>query len=429
MITDHREMILLKNIYSSVDIGTDTIKVVVCELYQNKLNLLAATSVKSRGIKKGLIHDVEEARFSLRKAMNEIEEMLGIHIRQVLCSVPSYYANFNLVTSSVKIDPTIEDELSEIESSDISAVLKRASYTKRNPAEELVATIPIDFKIDNKVVVKSPLGMPAFKLDARAIAVSVPKKNIYSVLNLIESVGLTVKDISINGIGDMYAFKNKEIDSKVGAIINVGDESTSVSLYNKGVIVKNSMIALGGKNVDNDLCYIYKVNPNVAVNMKHKFALAHKRHAKASEVYEVANNKDEIIKINQLEATEIVQARLTEILGLAKKEIRALTNREIDYILVTGGTSNMTNFGSIVTEVLGRKATVGNMKLIGVRNNSFSACVGNIVYYISKLKLLGIRDTMVSEDDVYHLTNGSNSLSAASNETMLGKVFGYFFNE
>ena len=69
MITDHREMILLKNIYSSVDIGTDTIKVVVCELYQNKLNLLAATSVKSRGIKKGLIHDVEEARFSLRKAM------------------------------------------------------------------------------------------------------------------------------------------------------------------------------------------------------------------------------------------------------------------------------------------------------------------------------------------------------------------------
>ena len=79
--------------------------------------------------------------------------------------------------------------------------------------------------------------------------------------------------------------------------------------------------------------------------------------------------------------------------------------------------------------ILGRNATVGNMKLIGVRNNAFSASVGNIVYYISKLKLLGIRDTMVNDDDVYHLTNGSNSLNASSNETMLGKVFGYFFNE
>lgn len=419
----------MKNIYSSIDIGTDAIKVVVCELYQNKLNLLAATSVKSQGIKKGLIHDVDAARISLRRAVKEIEEMLGIHLKQVLCSIPSYYASFNLVTSSIKIDPTIDDEVAEIEGSDISAILKRASYMRRNPAEEIVATIPIDFKIDNKVVVKSPLGMPASRLDARAIAVSVPKKNVYSVVNLVESIGLSVKDISINGIGDMYAFKNKDMDSKIGAIVNIGSETTSVSLYNKGVIVKSSMIALGGKNIDHDLCYIYKLNPSVATTVKERFALAHKRHAKASEVYEVANNEKEIIKINQLEATEIVMARLTEILGLVRKEIHALTNREIDYVLVTGGTSNMNNFGSIVTEVLGRKSTVGNMKLIGVRNNSFSASVGNIVYYISKLKLLGIRDTMVDEDDVYSLTSMNSDLSDTTNETMLGKVFGYFFNE
>ena len=419
----------MKNIYSSIDIGTDAIKVVVCELYQNKLNLLAAASVKSQGIKKGLIYDVDLARISLRKAVKEIEEMLGIRLKQVLCSVPSYYASFNLVTSSIRIEPTIDNEVAEIEGSDISAILKRASYTRRNPSEEIVATLPIDFKIDNKVVVKSPLGMPASKLDARAIAVTVPKKNIYSVVNLVESVGLTVKDISITGIGDIYAFKNKDMDNKVGAIINIGSETTSISLYNKGVIVKNSMIALGGKNIDHDLCYIYKLNPSVATTIKEKFALAHKRNAKAGEIYEVANNEKETIKINQLEASEIVQARLTEILGLAKKEIRSLTSREMDYILVTGGTSNMTNFASTVTEVLGRNSTIGNMKLIGVRNNAFSASVGNIVYYISKLKLLGIRDTMVSEDDVYNLTSMSSDISATSNETMLGKVFGYFFNE
>lgn len=417
----------MKHIYSSVDIGTDTMKVVVCELYQNKLNLLAATSVKSKGIKKGLITDVDAAKISLKEAMNEIEAMLGIRIKQVIASVPSYYANFNLVSSMINIEPTLDSEIGYVESNDISLVLKKASYSKNYPNEEMVATLPIDFKIDGKTVVKSPLGLPATSLEVRGVMVTVPKKNVYSVVSLIEGIGISVKDISINGIGDMYAFKNKEMDQKVGAIINIGSETTTVSIYNKGVIVRNSVIGLGGKNIDNDLSYIYKLNHSVAVTIKEKFALAHKRFAKASEVYEVANNEKETIKINQLEASEIVMARLEEILGLARKEIHALTNREVDYILVTGGVSNMTNFPQMVTTVLGKSAIVGNMKLIGVRNNRYSSSVGNIVYYISKLKLLGIRDTMVSDSDSSVLANENDHYGA--NESMLGKVFGYFFNE
>lgn len=418
----------MKHVYTSVDIGTDTIKVVVCELFQNKLNLLAASCVKSLGIKKGLITDVELARQSLRKAISEVEEMLGIRIRQVLASVPSYYADFKLVTSAIHIEPTIDDEPGEIEGSDISILLKKASYTKRNPNDEIVTTIPIDFKIDNRLVVKAPLGIAATKLEARAIAVTTPKKNIYSVVSLIESIGLQLKDISLNGIGDMYAFKNKEMDSKIGAIINIGAETTSVSLYNKGIMVKNSMIGLGGKNIDNDLAYIYKLNADQAKAVKENFALAHKRFANASDVYEIANNQAEIIKIKQLEASEIVMARLEEVLGQARKEIYALTSHEVDYILVTGGISNMSNFEVMATTVLGKKARVGNMKLIGARDNRFSSSVGNIVYYISKLKLLGIRDTMISEDDMEELSSGRNLMNI-NNESMLGKVFGYFFNE
>lgn len=419
----------MKHIYSSVDIGSDAIKVVVCELYQNKLNLLAATSVPSAGIKKGLIVDVESACLSLKKAIDEIELMLGIRISQVLVSVPSYYANFNLVSSSIAIEPTIDGDIAHIESSDISVLLKRASYSKRHPNEELVTTIPIDFKIDNKNMVKLPLGLPASKLEVRAISITVPKKNVYSVISLVEMAGLKVKDISINGIGDMYAFRNKDTDSKVGVVINIGSETTTVSLYNKGIIVKSSVIGLGGKNIDNDLAYIYKLNSGIATNIKEKFALAHKRFANSSEIYEVANNVKETIKINQLEASEIVMARLEEILGVARKEINALTNREIDYILITGGTSNMSNFSNIVTMVLGKKAVVGNMKLIGVRNNCYSSCVGNIVYYISKLKLLGIHDTMINEDEIDMISDNRRNDKNVSNESMLGKVFGYFFNE
>ena len=94
----------MKHIYTSVDIGTDTTKVVVAELYKGKLNLLAASSIKSNGIKKGLITDVDLAAKTLKKAINEVEEMLGLDIKKVLISVPSYFADFVKVEGEIKID-------------------------------------------------------------------------------------------------------------------------------------------------------------------------------------------------------------------------------------------------------------------------------------------------------------------------------------
>lgn len=418
----------MKHIYSSIDVGSDAIKIVVCELYKNKLNLLAATCTKSDGIKKGMIYDFDLAKESLAKAVYEVEAMLGIKLKEVLVNVPSYNSEFHLVISKMDIEPTIDGDTAEIESSDISVSLKKAAYNRRDRTEEVVTTIPIDFKIDERVGVTQPLGIPARVLETRAICVTSPKKNIYSILTLMESVGLTVKDISISGIGDIYTFKNKDMDDKVGAIINIGSETTTISLYNKGVIVKNSIIALGGKNIDNDLSYIYKLNIDVAKRIKETFTFAHKRFAGTADIYEVANKQGENIKLNQLEASEVVSARLEEILKLARKEINMLTRREVDYILVTGGVANMSNFEALVTEALGKKAVVGNMKLIGVRNNRYSSAVGNIIYYISKLKLLGIRDTMLDEDEVFELSSNDREEGRGS-ESMLGKVFGYFFNE
>ena len=84
----------MKNIYTSVDIGSDTIKVVVCELLNNKLNLLAASSVKSKGIKKGLITSFEDAQNSLKLAVSKIKDMLGTNIEHAIVSVPSYFAEY-----------------------------------------------------------------------------------------------------------------------------------------------------------------------------------------------------------------------------------------------------------------------------------------------------------------------------------------------
>lgn len=412
----------MEHIYTSVDIGSDSIKVAVCQLFNNKLNLLAASSIKSRGIKRGLIYDVELARESVMSAIKEVEDMLGIKIKKVITSVSSYNASFSLSNGKTKINKDIG-----VLGKDISRVLENSIRNADLENKEVVNVLPIDFGIDNEIGIRDPKGKMGEILTSRSVIVSTPKKNVYSVVNLLESLGLEVVDISLNGISDINIFKNKDTENGVGAIINIGYEKTNISLYNKGIIVKNSIIDLGSKNIDNDIMYIYKLSNNDCVKIKEKFALAHKRYASKSDFYEVTNKLGEKIKINQFELSEVVMSRIEEILILARKEINLLTKREVDYIIITGGTSSMDNFSITCEEVLGNIASIGNIRILGIRNNKYSSVVGNIVYFINKLRLKSIDYTMV--DDEMEVSNNKNNIMSVINETMLGKVFGYFFND
>lgn len=413
----------MKHIYSSIDIGSDAVKIVVCELYNNKINLLAATSTKSNGIKKGLITNVMEAKESIQCALNDVESMLGIKIKKVIASVPSYYADYNLVHSEVDI----KNEEKLITDNEISELLHNAAESMDNSNKAVVGVLPIDFKVDNELKTNNLIGLQGNKLSTRAILVNTPKKNIYSVLSILESLGVEVVDISINSIGDIYTYKNKDIDRQLGAIVNVGGETTTVSIYNKGIVVKSSIIPMGGINIDNDIAYAYKLSLENANKIKEKFALANKRYANTSDFYEVETSYNELIKINQFEVSEIVMRRVEEILKLAKNEINILTNKDLEYIIVTGGTSELEGFIYLLDEIFNRQARIGQIKLMGIRDNKYSSALGNILYFINKIKLKGKNYTMLNEADIENISTVKKSI--VPNESMLGKVFGYFFGE
>ena len=296
------------------------------------------------------------------------------------------------------------------------------------PGREIVTMLPIDFSIDDKDGIKDPKGLVGSILSSRAVMATTPKKNIYSVVSLMDNIGVEIVDISLNPIGNINAFHFKEMNDQIGAIVDIGAETTTVSIYNKGIIVKSSVIAMGSKNIDNDLAYMYKINLSQARKIKERFALAHKKYASLSELYEI-NTEADTIKINQLEASEIVMSRIEEILTLARKEISILTNRKVDYTIITGGISNMAHFDYVVEDVFGKDTTIGSLRLMGVRNNKYSACVGNIIYFINKLKIKGKDYTMISVSDMEELETPRKGIMNISGDTMLGKVFGYFFGE
>lgn len=410
----------MEHVYASIDLGSDSIKLVVCDLYQNHLNLLAATSMPSRGIKKGLITEPELAKKSIQLAFKQVEEMLGIRIKKVIANIPNHMAEYKIIKGECDIPGDL------ITSRDMMNSYKAGIRSNLMPNEEFVTVVPIDFKINGKTVMKDPKGFPGKKLMGRAMMVTTPKKNVYSVASIIESLGIEIVDISVGSIGDINCFRNGDLDKSISAVINVGSDITTVSLYNKSIPVSTKIIGAGGRDIDRDLAYMYKIDVEEACKLKENFALAYKRNADVHDIYETVNMDNVKIKINQQAASEVVMSRINEILTLAKNELEDLTNKPIQYIIVTGGTSNMLDFEYCVHDTLPSVASKAKVKLIGVRNNKYSTAIGNIIYFLNTLKLKGMDYSMLSEDDMDELSSPREN---TNDDTMLGKVFGYFFGE
>lgn len=408
----------MERVYASVDIGSDSIKVVVCELYHNHLNLLAATNVPSKGIKKGLIVEPNLAKEALISALKKTEEMLGVRIKKVIATVAGHFNSYKIITGECDVTSDL------IGGNDIINSYKDGIKKNLPVNDEFVTVVPIDFTINGKTIIKDPKNFPGEKLLGRAMMVSAPKKNVYSVASLIESIGVELADISVGSIGDINAFNNKELSENVSAIINIGGDMTTISLYNKGIPVSSKIIGIGGKEIDKDLSYTFRIDSNEARRIKEKFALASSKNADKNEYYETSDFDGKKVRLSQFEVSQICETRIHEILNLAKKEIGYLTNKQIKYIIVTGGVSNMADFSVSLADVM-FSAIKGNIKLIGARDNMYSTAIGNIIYFLNTLKLKGMDYSMLSEDDMDRLSSPKSN----NNETVLGKVFGYFFGE
>ena len=409
----------MRKIYTSVDLGSDSIKILVAEIYNKKLNVLAVSNVKSSGIKKGLIVDANEILVSLREAISEIEGKLMITIDKVIASVPSYYSTFEIVTGEVYID-----EYGKITGLDVVKVLQKAVKSKLKMDRELVTIIPIYYIVDDKKNIKDPKNLIGKKLGVKAMMATTPSKNVQSIISIFQSLGIDVVDVNLGSIADYNEFKNNTSDTGVSAVINIGHDITTVSLFNKGIIINSEVIQIGGKNIDNDISYVFKLDKKDSSKLKENFAVAHKKFSRVNDVKEAVTTNRDLISITQYDISQVVMSRLTEILKLAKKQTYLLTNREISYIIITGGTAELPGMSYLVEEIFGSNAKVGNIDTIGIRNNKYSTVSGLIKGINDKLESRDKEYTMIDLDND---ASGQNKLSI-NDSSVLNKVFGYFFD-
>ena len=382
----------MRKIYTSIDIGSDTFKFLVGEVVQSKLNVLATTTIKSKGIRKGIIVDPNLAVNTLKDGVKELSDNLGFEIKKVLVNVPDYNVKFMYVTGKINVDGVIDTD-------NVNKVIKDSVYNKLDRDYELVTVLPLDFIIDGNEGNDYPVGTECKVLEIKGIMISVPKKNIYSVLSIMSGANLEVEDIAISGLADYYQVRNKKLDNKVGAVINLGHETTKVSIINHGKLMNTETIQLGGVNVENDIAYVFGTNIVDARAIKEKFATCHKRFTSLNETYELVNNVGDTVKLNQLEVTEVVMSRMAEILKLARKQITLLTKKEIEYIVLTGGLTEFKSFKNLVYEILGKDVIIYLMDEIGARDNRYVTALGMIKYFSHKMAVRGKDYSMISQDD------------------------------
>ena len=409
----------MNHIYTGLDIGNGEIKIVVVNASGNKYHVLASTSVKTVGLKKNVIYDDKKLKASLLNAIKLTEEKIGMRIKEVILTVEANRASMTIENGLVNIKGD------KVRGRDIEAVIKDTTLNAYDETRELVSCLPISFTVDDEASVINPLGEYGEKLFLKAVVATSPKEEIYPFINLVRSIGINITDIIYNTQADYYTIASKELDRKMGAIINIGEDITSIGVFNKGIMIKNSYIPVGSSSVDKDIAFIYKVDLKEARKLKEKFALSSSRYADSNDDIVVTNKENKKITINQIEISKVIESRIGEILKLAKNEINRLTKREISYIIVVGGISELAGFNYIVEETLGRTSSCYNMKELGIRHNKYTSAFGSCKYFDKKCMLKEENINMFDLDEIDNFVSPKNK--NMNNDNMTNKFFGHFF--
>lgn len=410
----------MREILAGLDIGSNEIKLVVAELSNEKFNVLLSLSEVSRGVNKGAICEVDQTAYSIQKIIKKAEEILSFKLTKAIVTVNEESCDFKVGESSIKIT----DEDKEITGIDIGKVLKASTVVNKDKNMELVTVMPIVFSIDDKKT-KNPKFLKGSTLGVRSVVMSVPRKEVFLVAKTLEKCGIEVIDINIPSLANYFAHRSELSDAGTGCIIDVGAETTNIGIVNKGIVINNNVLKVGGNDIDKDIAYVYKTNLSDAKKLKEILGRASKRNASVKEVETIITETGEKVEVNSLELSNVIISRLREILKMAKNEINYLTKKEISYIIITGGLTELKDFDLEVESVFGKNARVGDLNIIGARDGKYSSCIGMLKYFDYKLKLRDSEFSMLTKDEEEILSGSEKRISESS---LLGKVFGLFFD-
>lgn len=305
-----------EKIICSIDLGSSKIVTLIASVGSNdRINLIGASSVPSKGIKKGQIVDFESATQAITESLDGAERMAGIPISSAYVSI----GGTHIASTNTHAVVAVAGKESDIDSKDL-ARLSEIARAVSLPQKEILHAIAIRYTIDGQEGIKNPLGMSGTRLEVETHIITGATVAISNLVKCFNKVGVDIEEIVFSGIASSKAVLT-ETEKELGVVlIDIGYETTVMTVFFEDALIYSAVIPIGARFVTNDIAVGLKVSLESAERIKHKLTDYKKEDELDLKELGLSEETDKI-SVKYTKDT-IIRARIREILELVRKEIK-----------------------------------------------------------------------------------------------------------
>ena len=370
-----------------LDIGTSKVVALVGEVTADgELDIVGIGTSPSRGLKKGVVVNIESTVQSIQRAIEEAQLMAGCRIHSAFVGVAGNHIR------SLNSHGIVAIRDREVSAADLERVLDAAQAVAIPADQRVLHTLPQDYVIDNQEGVREPLGMSGVRLEAKVHVVTCAVNAAQNIEKCVRRCGLEIDDIILEQLASAYSVLTDDEKELGVCLVDIGGGTTDIAIFTEGAIRHTAVIPIAGDQVTNDIAMALRTPTQYAEEIKIRYACALAKLAGAGETIKVPSVGDRPPReLSRQALAEVVEPRYDELFTLIQAELRRSGYEDLipAGIVLTGGTSKMEGAVELAEEIFHMPVRLGvphGVKGLGdvVRNPIYSTGVGLLLYGLQK---------------------------------------------
>ncbi|HEY5603501.1 MAG TPA: cell division protein FtsA [Gammaproteobacteria bacterium] len=372
-----------QNLMVGLDIGTSKISAIVAAIGPNgEIEVIGIGSHPSKGLKKGVVVNIESTTQSIQRAVEEAELMAGCQIDSVFAGI----AGSHIQSLNSHGIVAIRDK--EVTQADVDRVIDAAKAVAIPADQRMLHVIPQEFIIDDQDGIREPIGMFGVRLEAKVHLVTGAVSAAQNIVKCVRRCGLDVDDIILEQLASSYAVLTDDEKELGVCLVDIGGGTTDIAVFTEGAIRHTAVIPIAGDQITNDIAVALRTPTQYAEDIKKKYACALTQLASPDESIEVPSVGDRPPRrLARQTLAEVVEPRCEELLTLVQNELRRSGFEDLCAagVVLTGGCAKMEGVIELAEEVfhlpvrLGVPSNVGGLVDV-VRNPIYATGVGLLLY-------------------------------------------------
>ena len=366
-----------------LDIGTSKVVTIVGEISpENVLEVIGIGSNPSRGLKRGVVVNIESTVQSIQRAIEEAELMAGCEIHTVYSGIAGSHVR------SLNSHGIVAIRDKEVSASDVDRVIDAARAFAIPADQKVLHVLPQEFLIDSQEGIREPIGMSGVRLEAKVHLVTGAVSAAQNIVKCIQRCGLDVEDVVLEQLASSHAVLTEDEKELGICLVDMGGGTTDIAVFCGGAIQHTAVIPIAGDQVTNDIAVSLRTPTQYAEEIKIKYACALSQLANVDETIEVPSVGDRPPRrLARQTLAEVVEPRYEELFSLVRDELRRSGFEELIAagIVLTGGCAKMEGAIELAEEIFHVPVRLGVPQYVGglsdvVRNPIHATGVGLLLY-------------------------------------------------